>query len=126
MNDIARRLDELKQSWVQQSGIPENLAVMGLADISKQQVTDTLSDLTRMAAKLGDAIPADMVMTRRSCEEMVQVAESYLGQHLKDHNSIHMLGFLTLLKQIRVALVGALAQHMQMSPVNNSDTSQAA
>jgi len=126
MNDVARRLDDLKQSWIEQSGIPENLALMGLADISKEQVTDTLSDLTRMATKLDDAAPADMVMTRRSCEEMVQVAESYLNQHLKDHNSIHMLGFLTLLKQIRVTLVGALAQHMQMSPVNKPDTSQAA
>lgn len=126
MNDVARRLDALRELWIEQSGVSENLALMGLADINKQHVTDTLADLSRMAVKLDDAVPADMVMTRRSCEEMVQVAESYLAEHLKDHNSIHMLGFLTLLKQIRVALVGALAQHMQMSPVNKSDTSQAA
>jgi len=126
MNHIAHRLDNLKQSWISQPGISENLSLMGLTDISKQQVTDTLADLTRMAAKLDDAVPADMVMTHRSCEEMVQVAESYLVEHLKDQNTIHMLGFLTLLKQIRVTLVGALAQHMQRPPVNKPDTSQAA
>jgi len=126
MNAVASRLDALRKLWLEQSGISENLALMGLADINKQHVADTLADLSRMAAKLDDAAPADMVMTHRSCEEMVQVAESYLAEHLKDRNSIHMLGFLTLLKQIRVALVGALAQHMQMSPVNKSDTSQAA
>jgi len=126
MNAIASRLDALRQIWLEQSGISENLALMGLADISKQHVTDTLADLSRMAAKLDNAAPEDMVMTRRSCEEMIQVAESYLAEHLKDRNSIHMLGFLTLLKQIRVALVGALAQHIQMSATNKTDTSQAA
>jgi len=126
MNAIASRLDALRQLWLEQSGISENLALMGLADISKQHVTDTLADLSRMAAKLDSAAPEDMVMTRRSCEEMIQVAESYLAEHLKDRNSIHMLGFLTLLKQIRVALVGALAQHIQMSATNKTDTSQAA
>ncbi len=126
MNAIASRLDALRQIWLEQSGISENLALMGLADISKQHVTDTLADLSRMAAKLDSAAPEDMVMTRRSCEEMIQVAESYLAEHLKDRNSIHMLGFLTLLKQIRVALVGALAQHIQMSATNKTDTSQAA
>jgi len=126
MNAIASRLDALRKLWIEQSGISENLALMGLADINKQHVTDTLADLSRMAAKLDDADPATMVMTHRSCEEMIQVAESYLAEHLKDHNSIHMLGFLTLLKQIRVALVGALAQHMQMPAANKTDTSQAA
>lgn len=126
MNAIASRLDALRQIWLEQSGISENLALMGLADISKQHVTDTLADLSRMAAKLDSAAPEDMVMTRRSCEEMIQVAESYLAEHLKDRNSIHMLGFLTLLKQIRVALVGALAQHIQMAATNKTDTSQAA
>jgi hypothetical protein len=126
MNAIASRLDALRKVWLEQSGISENLALMGLADINKQHITDTLADLSRMAAKLDNADPADMVMTRRSCEEMLQVAESYLAEHLKDRNSIHMLGFLTLLKQIRVALVGALAQHMQTPAANKADTSQAA
>jgi len=126
MNAVASRLDALRKLWLEQSGISENLALMGLADINKQHVTDTLADLSRMAAKLGNAAPADMVMTRRSCEEMIQVAEFYLAEHLKDRNSIHMLGFLTLLKQIRVALVGALAQHIQMPVANKTDTSQAA
>jgi len=125
MNDVARRLDTLRQSWLEQSGISENLALMGLADINKQHVTDTLADLSRMAAKLGNADPEDMVMTRRSCEEMIQVAEFSLVEHLNDRNSIHMLGFLTLLKQIRIALVGALAQHIQMPATNKTDTSQA-
>ncbi|MDQ6958931.1 MAG: hypothetical protein Q9M24_07480 [Mariprofundaceae bacterium] len=126
MNTIASRLDALRNIWLEQSGISENFALMGLADINKQHVTDTLADLSRMAAKLDNAAPADMVMTHRSCEEMIQIAESYLAEHLKDRNSIHMLGFLTLLKQIRVTLVGALAQHMQMPATNKTDTSQAA
>ncbi|MDQ6959731.1 MAG: hypothetical protein Q9M27_01780 [Mariprofundaceae bacterium] len=40
-------------------------------------------------------------------------------------DAIHMLGFLTLLNQVRVALVGAMAQHIRMS-VNKPGTSQAA
>jgi len=126
VNNVVHRLDNLKQSWIDQPGISENLSLMGLADINKQHVTDTLADLARMAAKLSGAAPADMVMTRCSCEEMIQVAESYLAEHLKDQNSIHMLGFLTLLKQIRLTLVGASVQYIQMSPVNMPDTAQAA
>jgi len=110
MNDVARRLGHLKQSWMEQPGISEKLALMGLANINKQQVTDILSNLTRMAEKLDDAASADMVMTRRSCEKMVQAAESDLAEYIKDRDSIHMLGFLTLLKQIHITLVCALAQ----------------
>jgi len=126
MNHISNRLDKLKQSWIEQPDISKNLSLMGLTDINKQQVTDTLADLARMAAKLNDAPSENMVMTLRSCEEMLQVAESYFKQHLKDHDSIHMLGFLTLLKQIRVTLVGALAQYMLMNSGNKPDKAQAA
>jgi len=99
---------------------------MGLTDINQHHITNTLTDLSRMAEELGHAAPADMVMTRRSCEEMVQVAESCLAEHLKDRSSIHMLGFLTLLKQIHVALAGALAQQIPMSATDKTETSQAA
>jgi len=126
MNDVVRHLDAIGKSWLEQTGIPENLALMGLADISKQDVTDTLTDLARMAAKLSGAAAEDMVMTRRSCEETIRVAEFYLAEYLKNHQAIHILGFLTLLNQVRVALVGALAQHLQMTATNKPNTSQAA
>jgi len=126
MNDVARRLDAIRQSWFEQTGIAENMALMGLANISKQHVTDTLADLARMATKLSGAAPEGMVMTRRSCEETIRVAEFYLAEYLKSHESIHILGFLTLLNQVRVALVGALAQHLQMTATNKPDTSKVA
>jgi len=115
MNDIARKIDGLRQSWLEQSAISENFALMGLADTNMNHVADALADMSRMAVEINGETPESMTLTHRSCEEMIQVAESYLAEHLKDRDIIHILGFLTLLKQIRLTLAGASAQHIRKS-----------
>jgi len=126
MNDIARRLDNLKRSWADQPGISETLALMGLTDINKQRVTDVLADLSRMAAEISGATPEGMATTHRSCDEMIQISESYLTEYLKDRDAIHMLDFLTLLKQIRLTLAGVSAQHARASAGNRRGKAKAA
>ena len=66
MDDVARRLDTLRRLWLEQPGISGTLPLMGLTDINQHHITNTLTDLSRMAEKLGHAAPADMVMTRLS------------------------------------------------------------
>jgi hypothetical protein len=111
MDEIGRQLKSLKQAWLAAPIVPDTLASIGLADISRQDVADTLDALSILAMHLAKEKNGNLyAVTHYACASALKSAHAYLEKPIAQDPAIPLLGFVTLLQRIKVVLTDAVSQ----------------
>ncbi|MDX8412008.1 MAG: hypothetical protein R8K46_09115 [Mariprofundaceae bacterium] len=111
MDEIGQQLKSLKQAWLAVPTVPDTLACIGLADISRQDVADTLDALSLLAMHLAKEKNGNLyAVTHYACASALKSAHAYLDQPIAQDLAVPLLGFVTLLQRIKVTLTDAMSQ----------------
>jgi len=111
MDEIGRQLKSLKKSWLAAPSVPETLACIGLPDISRQDVADTLDALSILAMHLAKENTGNLyAVTHYACASALRSAQAYLDKPLSHNQVVSLLGFVSLLQRIKLSLTDAISQ----------------
>jgi len=111
MDEIGRQLTSLKKAWQDAPSVPETLACIGLPDVSKQDVADSLDALAILAMHLAKEKTGNLyAVTHYSCASALRSAQAYLDKPLSHNQVVSLLGFVTLLQRIKLSLTDAISQ----------------
>jgi hypothetical protein len=66
MNDISQQLNRLKDAWLSEPGIPENLSAIGHASISKEDLVDAMVAMSLLADLLAKDDNKERYLTTES------------------------------------------------------------
>jgi len=112
MNDIARRLTALEQSWQCIGSKSDDLTMLGLPGKDGQYIEDAIHELACIATELTAAPTENLVMIRYSCESHLKPLEAFFFQDISGHPSMQMLAFATMLQQMQATLHESLRQEL--------------
>lgn len=111
MDEIGRQLKSLKRTWLAAPAVPETLACIGLPDISRQDIAETLDALSILASHLAKEKKGNLyAVTHYACASALNSAHACLEQPATQNPAISLLGFVSLLQRVKVSLTDAMSQ----------------
>jgi len=115
VNEISQQLNRLKNAWLSQPGIPENLSVIGHVSISREDMADAMTAMSLLADLLARDDNRNLYLTTESaCAAPLKNAYAYVTKkHANGDQATHLLGIITFLQQIQAALIDAIVQSSQ-------------
>jgi len=114
VNEISQQLNRLKDAWLSQPGIPENLSVIGHASISREDMADAMTAMSLLADLLARDDNKNLYMTTEyACAAPLKNAHGYVTKHVNGDQATHLLGFIAFLQQIQAILIDAIVQSSQ-------------